>query len=303
MATFVSSDRQELVVPTNQNRSSQDRDRIELRGIRATGAIGVLAEEQERAQPFEVDIDIELDASLAGRSDDLEHTVDYGQAVSIATKIVETGGVLLLEKVATIIAHEILGLARVRAATVTVKKLRPPLPHDLTSTAVRVRREQADQFLTDRASTTAYVAMGTNLGDRQANLRFAAAMLPGIAALSGIYETDPVGGPDQDPYLNQVARLETMLTPFELLERCLAIEAAAGRERGIRWGPRTLDLDVLLWGDAAIESATLTVPHPRMWERRFVLEPLSELAPELLPEDWNERLPRGGIKRIADAEQ
>jgi 2-amino-4-hydroxy-6-hydroxymethyldihydropteridine diphosphokinase len=99
-----------------------------------------------------------------------------------------------------------------------------------------------------------------------------------------------------------VAAIDTDLNPFELLDTCLAIEAGVGRERSVRWGARTLDIDVLLWGDATIESAELTVPHPRMWERRFVLQPLDDLAPHLLPADWDQRLPAGGVARVDDLE-
>lgn len=275
-------------------------DRIELAGIRALGTIGVLPEERVRAQPFEVDMVIELDVRGAGRDDDLERSVDYGVAIELAVKVIETEPTLLLERVATRIAEEVLALARVDAVEVVVRKLRPPVPHDIASTGVRVRRTRAQLALGVRRTTKAYVALGSNLGDRRAHLRHGVRSLPGVVAVSHVYETEPVGGPEQGAYLNLVAELDTELYPWELLDLCLAIEAAAGRERSVRWGARTLDLDVLLWGDARIESERLTVPHPRMWERRFVLEPLNDLAPGLLPEDWDRRLPAGGIERVDD---
>ncbi|MGE0511247.1 MAG: 2-amino-4-hydroxy-6-hydroxymethyldihydropteridine diphosphokinase [Acidimicrobiia bacterium] len=272
-----------------------------MTGIRAVGIIGVLPEEQERPQPFEIDIVIELDARRAGHTDDLEFSVDYGVAIELATKVIEREPALLLERVATRIAEEILGLARVDAVEVVVKKLRPPVPQDLASTAVRVRRRRADLVQFERKLTTAFVALGSNLGDRRDHLRFAVLNLPGVRAISGVYETDPVGGPDdQGPYLNMVAELETRMNPFELLACCRRIEAGAGRERKVRWGPRTLDVDVLLYGDVRIESEELTIPHPRMWERRFVLAPLNDVAPSRLPSDWEQRLPAGGITRVDD---
>lgn len=276
-------------------------DRIELTGIRAVGTIGVLPEEQQRPQPFEIDVVIELDARRAGRTDDLEHSVDYGVAVELATKVIEGERALLLERVAARIAEDILALARVDAVEVVVKKLRPPLPQDVVSTAVRVRRRRPDLVHFERKLTTAYVALGSNLGDRHEHLRFAVLNLPGVRATSGVYETDPVGGPDdQGPYLNMVAEIETRMNPFELLDCCRRIEAGAGRERKVRWGPRTLDVDVLLYGDVAISSEELTIPHPRMWERRFVLAPLNEIAPGRVPGDWDQRLPAGGIRRVGD---
>jgi 2-amino-4-hydroxy-6-hydroxymethyldihydropteridine diphosphokinase len=98
-----------------------------------------------------------------------------------------------------------------------------------------------------------------------------------------VYETDPVGGPDQGPYLNAVVELSTADSARALLERCRVAEEDAGRVRTVRFGPRTLDADVLLVGDEHIDDADLVVPHPRMFERRFVLVPLAELAPELVP--------------------
>jgi 2-amino-4-hydroxy-6-hydroxymethyldihydropteridine diphosphokinase len=104
-----------------------------------------------------------------------------------------------------------------------------------------------------------------------------------VVAVSEVYETEPVGGPEgQSPYLNVVVELRTADAPRRLLERCRELEEAAGRVRTVRFGPRTLDADVLMVGDAVLDEADLIVPHPRMWERRFVLAPLAELAPDLV---------------------
>jgi len=130
--------------------------------------------------------------------------------------------------------------------------------------------------------TVAYVGLGANLGDREATIRAAVAQLPGLVAVSPLHETDPVGVIDQPPFLNGVAALETELPPRELLDVLLAVERRLGRERGERWGPRTIDLDLLLYGDEVIDEDGLTVPHPRLRERRFVLEPLAGLAPKLV---------------------
>jgi len=131
----------------------------------------------------------------------------------------------------------------------------------------------------------AFVGLGSNLGDRLGHLRRAVAGLPDVVAVSPVYETDPVGGPAQGPYLNVVVELETDLDPFALLDACRRVEAAAARERGPRWGARTLDADVLLVGDLVVDEPDLTVPHPRMWARRFVLAPLADLAPDLVPSE------------------
>jgi len=134
--------------------------------------------------------------------------------------------------------------------------------------------------------TTAYVGIGSNLGDRARSLfdgvRLLLAAVPSRARLSPLYETDPVDYLDQPRFLNGVVELTGALPdPVALLDVCLSVEAALGRERSVAKGPRTLDLDLLLWGDIVVDGARLTVPHPRMHDRRFVLEPLADLAPGL----------------------
>jgi 2-amino-4-hydroxy-6-hydroxymethyldihydropteridine diphosphokinase len=134
-----------------------------------------------------------------------------------------------------------------------------------------------------------HVGIGTNLGDREENIRRALELLSELGAVrsSTVRETDPVGFTDQPRFLNAVAELETNLPARELLERLLDIERSLGRDRANeqRWGPRTLDLDLLLYGQETIEEPGLSVPHPRLAERRFVLEPLCELAPDLILPD------------------
>jgi 2-amino-4-hydroxy-6-hydroxymethyldihydropteridine diphosphokinase len=132
----------------------------------------------------------------------------------------------------------------------------------------------------------AFIGLGSNLGDRRAHLTLAVEGLEthgDVVAVSPLYETAPVGGPDgQGPYLNLVVELETDDSPRRLLERCRALEQAAHRERTVRWGPRTLDADVLWVEGQDVAEPDLSVPHPRMWERRFVLAPLADLAPDLV---------------------
>jgi 2-amino-4-hydroxy-6-hydroxymethyldihydropteridine diphosphokinase len=138
---------------------------------------------------------------------------------------------------------------------------------------------------TDMPLKRVFLGLGSNMGDRRGHLRDAVDSLAGLVAVSQIYETDPVGGPPgQRPYLNCVVELRSELGPRQLLGVAHRLESAAGRVRGERWGPRPLDIDLLLVGDLRIDEADLTIPHPRMWERRFVLAPLAELAPELVSE-------------------
>ena len=135
-------------------------------------------------------------------------------------------------------------------------------------------------------SRRAFIGLGSNLGDRRALLRAAVAGLEAagdVVAVSPLYETEPVGGPPgQQNHLNLVVELRTADTPRALLGRSRALEAAAHRQRVERWGPRTLDADVLWVEGDLVDEPDLTVPHPRMWERRFVLAPLADLAPDLV---------------------
>ena len=137
----------------------------------------------------------------------------------------------------------------------------------------------------------AFLGLGSNLGDRRRHLRDAVDLLgTEVVACSGVYETEPMGGPPgQGPFLNLVVELDTDLAPRELLAVCHRLEAAAERVRDVRWGPRTLDVDILWIDGVTVDEADLHVPHPRMFDRRFVLAPLGELAPELLPPGWEER--------------
>jgi len=132
----------------------------------------------------------------------------------------------------------------------------------------------------------AFLGLGSNVGDRADYLRQALTDIGGleksrIENISSIYETEPWGRKDQADFLNQVAEVETQLNPHELLEMFKKIEKRCGRRNGIAWGPRTMDIDLLLYGDRIVEEAALQVPHPRLMERQFVLIPLDEIAPNL----------------------
>ena len=132
--------------------------------------------------------------------------------------------------------------------------------------------------------STVYLGLGSNLGDRLGNLAAGLKSLApaglAVEAVSSVWETEPVGGPPQPPYLNGAARLRTRLSPRAVLEAVQAAEVAAGRRRTLRYGPRPLDLDILLFDDAVIAEPDLAIPHPRLAERRFVLAPLAEIAPD-----------------------
>ncbi len=283
-------------------------DAIEIRALRALGIHGANPAEQDQPQPFEVDLVVEADLAPAGREDDLDATVDYGRLVERARRIVVEEHHQLLESLAGSIATSLLAEAGVGAVTVTVRKLRPPLPADVRSVGVRVTRQR----LGDRADGSdagpgrtrrAYLGLGSNLGDRAGHLAGALLALRGLdpgLECSPVYETEPVGGPaGQGPYLNCVVRVATALGARDLLGVAQRLERAAGRVRTARFGPRTLDVDVLLVGDEEVSDADLVVPHPRMRERAFVLAPLEDLDPSLVPAGWRASL--GGDQAVAAA--
>lgn len=145
----------------------------------------------------------------------------------------------------------------------------------------------------------AFLSLGSNIGDRGRHLYDALSTVRGNDAIkiSNVYATEPVGGVVQDDFWNIVVELETTATPRELLERARRAETLAERVRDVRWGPRTLDVDVLLVGELTSDDPEILVPHPRMWERRFVLAPLRELAPELISDDTYQAA-SGGVESL-----
>lgn len=159
-----------------------------------------------------------------------------------------------------------------------------------------------------------YLSLGTNLGDREQHLKEAIELLKGkegifIQTISPIYETAPVGYVDQPSFLNIAVYAQTTLTPFELLEACQSVEHELGRVRTIRWGPRTIDLDILLYNNDNIETENLIIPHPRMFERAFVLVPLMDVAKKPFTEQLmqaesalkNMNLEQEGIRKWKDS--
>ncbi len=265
-------------------------DRIELRGLRVVGTHGLLPEERTRAQPFEVDLDLDVDLRPAGDSDRLADTVDYGAvAAAVERTLAGPRSFGLLEGLVAHVAAAVLqvdpadhrgdgGPAQAPATPGPGHRQRGGAsgPQPVTSPPA------------GESPRRAFVSLGSNVGDRLAHLRTAVDLLraegdPPVSAVSQVYETEPVGGPDQGQYLNLVLELTVApgTDPYRLLEQCQRLEAAAGRVRDVRWGPRTLDAD-LIWIDGVVlDDPKLTLPHPRWRERRFVLAPLAELAPDL----------------------
>ncbi|NPV92594.1 MAG: 2-amino-4-hydroxy-6-hydroxymethyldihydropteridine diphosphokinase [Firmicutes bacterium] len=261
-------------------------DTIELKGMRFFGFHGVLPEERERGQEFVVDLEIELPRGAA-LDDDIDSTVNYAEVYTEVRRLVERARFSLLETLADRIAGTVLELFPAVGVRVKVKKPEAPISGLLEWAAVTVERYRA--AVEDKEWVEVFLALGSNLGDRQANLwqalgRLSAHPLIRLLQVSSFYETRPVGGVEQGNFINAAARLAIMLKPLELLDLIREIESGMGRERTVKWGPRTIDLDILLYGKQSIELESLVVPHPEMYKRDFVLAPLAEIAPDqILP--------------------
>ena len=271
-------------------------DRVLIDDLRVLTVIGALPHEREMAQPIRIDLSIGLDLRNAGRSDELHDTVHYGLVCERVAAMVRESKDVLLERLAAKVADVVLEFDLVEVVDVTLTKLRPPIAEEVQSTSVVITRSRAEAAAPPIEDHEVIVALGSNLGDRLGYLRFAVGELGNVVAMSQVFETAPVGGPDgQGAYLNMVVKVQTSLDPYAFIRRCQRIEANALRQRIVHWGPRTLDVDVLFYDDVHISSEKLTVPHPRINERRFVLTPLSEVAPERCPEGWNDTLPPSEI--------
>ncbi|WP_137122246.1 2-amino-4-hydroxy-6-hydroxymethyldihydropteridine diphosphokinase [Segeticoccus rhizosphaerae] len=250
-------------------------DRIVLQGLAARGTHGVFEAEKADGQMFIADVTLEVDLRPAGQSDDLARTVNYAQVAEQAVAVLAGESLDLIETVAERIAAAALEHGLVEAVEVTIHKPEAPVGVPFGDVQVGIRRER---------DVPVVVALGGNLGDVRATLEDAVARLEAIEgfavqSVSPLFETDPVGGPDQPDYLNAVLLGRTRLAPHTVLRRLHEVEARHGRVRELRWGARTLDLDLIQYGDPArqtdvlMDGDELTLPHPRAHERAFVLLP------------------------------
>ncbi|HET7304188.1 MAG TPA: 2-amino-4-hydroxy-6-hydroxymethyldihydropteridine diphosphokinase [Segeticoccus sp.] len=257
-------------------------DRITVRGIAARGFHGVLPEEKQAGQRFCADVVLEVDTHRAGESDDLADTVNYAEVARAANEVLTGPSLDLVETVANRIAKASLRHTAVEAVEVTVHKPEAPVGVPFEDVTVHVRRER---------DVPVVVALGGNLGRPARTLADAVTELDALDGLdvqqvSALVETDPVGGPEQPDYLNAVVVARTRMAPRHLLRELHAIEARHGRERIVRWGARTLDLDLVQYGEPAtggdlvLGDPELTLPHPRAHERAFVLLPWQEADPQ-----------------------
>lgn len=278
---------------------------IHLRGLRAYGHHGVFDFEKTDGQEFSVDVRLSGDFSRAASTDRLEDAVDYGAVADLAASIVSTERYDLIEALAARIADAIAGTIAIPCRVeVTVHKPSAPIAHDFADVTVRAEAVSSGMACEDAQGSgtssdqpiTAVLSLGANQDNPRGQLEDALRAidrLPRVRVVqtSGFYSTAPVGGVEQDDFVNCAAVIEADCSPRELLASLQGIEVAQGRVREVRWGPRTLDIDIvrLAAADKDIDSPeaqilsddpVLTLPHPRAHERAFVLVPWAEMRPE-----------------------
>lgn len=250
-------------------------DEIKIRNLEIFANHGVFPEENKLGQKFVVSCTLYLDTRKAGKGDSLEDSVHYGLVAHLIKKEMENHTFALIECVAEHLADIILDFdEKIREVEIEVKKPWAPVGLPLEDVSVKIRRKWHE----------VYVAFGSNMGERNQYIKKAIAALQlqedsRVLKVSSVIETEPYGVTEQDKFLNGVLKMETKLTPWELLDSLHRIEADANRERKIHWGPRTLDLDILLYDDMVLQEDDLCIPHVDMQNRVFVLAPMAEIAP------------------------
>ncbi len=250
-------------------------DKITIRNLELFAHHGVFPEENALGQKFVLNLTLYLSTRSAGRSDALERSIHYGEVSHFATKFLQEHTWKLIESVAEQLARALLlEYDLLEQVDVEVQKPWAPIGLPLETVSVAIHR----------GWHRAYIALGSNLGDKQAYLDGAVKALQDhpdcrVVRVSDYLVTAPYGGVEQDDFLNGALELRTLLEPEELLDALHEIEQAAHRERLVHWGPRTLDLDILLYDDLVLDTPTLHIPHREMALRDFVLEPMAQIAP------------------------
>lgn len=267
-------------------------DEIHIEELEVFANHGVFPEETRLGQKFLISLILYTDSRNAGKTDCLEKSVDYGEVSKFVTEYTKSHPCRLIEAAAEYLAEELLlRYELLKGVTLELKKPWAPVGLPLKTVSVKI----------SRFWHTAYLGLGSNLGDKKGYLDNAVRALDEakgchVERVSSYQVTEPYGGVEQDDFLNACLILKTLLTPEELLEKLHEIEQSAHRERIVHWGPRTLDLDILMYDDVVMETDELVIPHVEMHLRSFVLNPLREIAP-------NKRHPVIGktVSQLADS--
>ncbi len=250
-------------------------DQICIKRLEVFAKHGVKPEENTLGQKFLISATLYCDTRKAGTTDMLSDSVNYSEVSGLIKKETESNLFKLLERLANHLAKTILlTFPQVEKVDLEVEKPWAPVLLPLETVSVKVSRQW----------NTAYLSIGSNLGDKNQNIKQAIQMLredaeTKVTRQSAFVETEPVGGVEQDNFLNAALEILTLRSPQELLGQIGAIEKSLKRERTVRWGPRTIDLDIIFYNHEIIQTENLTVPHIEMANRMFVLSPLCEIAP------------------------
>ncbi|NME36511.1 2-amino-4-hydroxy-6-hydroxymethyldihydropteridine diphosphokinase [Fusobacterium sp. FSA-380-WT-3A] len=253
-------------------------DKIIIENLELIGNHGVFKEEKVLGQKFLISVEMITNTRKAGKTGDLDASTHYGFVADDIEKLFLNESFDLIETCAEKMAQMILTKYKlINEVKVTIKKPWAPLKKHFDFVAVEITRKWH----------TAYLSLGSNMGDKKGNLLNAIENIKKledtkVTKVSTILETEPYGYTQQDMFLNACIEIKTLLTASELIEKLLEIELLMGRKRIIKWGPRIIDLDILLFDNDVINTENLIIPHPYMCDRMFVLEPLFEIAPYVI---------------------
>ena len=261
-------------------------DKIYLKDIEIFANHGVFQEEKTLGQKFILSLELSLDIKEAATTCDLTKSVHYGELCHKVIDVFQKENCNLIETVVNKVAMFILdNYYMVKAVKVNLKKPWAPIGRHLDDAAVEMVRERHN----------AYISIGSNIGDKEKNLNAAIDKLKEVngvtvSKVSTFIKTEPWGNENPDEFLNGALKVETYLTPKELMTELLRIESELGRVREIKWGPRVIDLDIVLFDDLVSNDEFVIIPHPLMHLRDFVLKPLNEIAPYAIHPLKNKRI-------------
>ena len=252
-------------------------DKIFIKKLEVFAKHGVFPEENVLGQKFLISAVLHTDVREAGKTDDLTKSIHYGEVSCMMKEHLEGHTYCLLERAVETLARKmLLEIPGLQEVELELEKPWAPIGLPLETVSVAIRRKWH----------RAYIALGSNMGDKEEYLRKAVKAVEKnedcqVMKVSSFLRTAPYGGVEQEDFLNGCMEVRTLLTPRELLEFIHQVEADAGRERKVHWGPRTLDLDIILYDNELVDELDLQIPHKEMAKRDFVLLPLREIAPFL----------------------
>lgn len=250
-------------------------DKIHIKDLEIIGFHGAIPEEKVLGQKFVLSFELDVDLRQAGKNDDLTKTVHYGElAQKVEEEFTKTSYDLIEKAAEEICEFVLLNYPLVKKVKLLLKKPWAPTRKHVEYVAVEIERKW----------NKVYIAAGSNLGDKEETLKEAIDKIDKrkdcvVTKVSNFYTTDPVGYEDQDKFVNCVFEIDTLQTPSELMDTLLEVEKDFKRERIIRWGPRTLDLDIIFYNDIISYDEHILIPHPRAHERQFVMKPMCDINP------------------------